>query len=231
MMAFVMLAVYLGIRRARRPRAAPAFGAGSAAALAVAVFITAPADVLVPALMLAGRARRRFLAGGLIASALLAGASIVAFGPRLPGLFTQSRLVTAIGIPILAGLALGQGGETSVLRAMFSGLVVLSTGVCALWAWRAPWQWARACTIALLVLVVSLSWAAPWYVLWILPFAALSGGRWLRSGVIVLSAYFILAFMPAAAILTSDLGFRPAATRLGRLHTLQIDSLVRWPPA
>lgn len=77
------------------------------------------------------------------------------------------------------------------------------------------------------MLAVALSWAAPCYVLWILPFAALSGAWWLRTVVLVLGAYLILAFVPAAVMLAAEIGFRPAATALGRHHTAVIDALVR----
>ncbi len=107
MMLFVVLAVYLALRQ--RPR--PSWGwAGSA--LVTAIFVKASAAVLLPVLLVAAAARRRFLAGALLAAVVLALASLFAFGFHLPDLVTQGRLVTAIGIPNLIGLALGQGGET-----------------------------------------------------------------------------------------------------------------------
>ena len=147
-------------------------------------------------------AGRRLLVGALVAAAGLALASIGASGLHLPDLVAQSRLVTAIGIPKRVGLALGQGGETVGLQLAF-GLLV---GV----------------TIAR-----SLSWAAPWYVLWILPSAALRAGRRLRATVVMLGAYLILAFMPAAALLPGDAGFRPANTCLGVHHTHEIAAVFR----
>jgi hypothetical protein len=226
MMLLVMLAAYSGLR-SQRASGAPGFGSTSGIALVGAAFIKAPAAALLPVLLLATRLRRRFLVGSLIALAVLGAASVIVFGVRLPGLVTQSRLVTAIGIPNLVGLALGLGGETPALHALFTAFALLSVVGCAIWVWRAPSDWIRACGVALLVLVISLSWAAPWYVLWILPFAALCSGRQLRVTVTLLGAYFILAFMPAAVTLTDAIGFRPAGTALGRLHTRQINALVR----
>ena len=226
MVLLVMVAVYLGISRARAA-AAPEFGARSAVALVAAAFIKAPAALLLPIFVLAGESRRRFIRFGVLAAAAFGTAMIVAFGLHLPDLFIQSRLVTAIGIPNLIGLALCQGGETGLLHALFNVVVVLVVGGCSVWTWRRPERWLTATAVILLVLVVSLSWAAPWYVVWILPFVALTGSRRLRIAVIVLTAYFILAFMPSAVPLASDLGFRPAATPLGVRHTLQINALVR----
>ncbi len=226
MMLLVMLAVYLGISRARAAPT-PAFGPGSAFALVAAAFVKAPAGLLLPIFALAGQSRRRFIRFSLLAGAGFGTATIIAFGLHLPDLVTQGRLVTAIGIPNLIGLALGQGGETAALRAVFNAVVLLVLAGCSIWAWRRPDRWLTASAVALLVLVVSLSWAAPWYVVWILPFVALAGSRRLRIAVLVLTAYFIVAFMPSASLLASDLGFRPAATALGVRHTLEINALVR----
>ena len=196
-------------------------------ALVIAIFIKASAAVLLPVFLAAAAARRRFLAGALLAAATLTLASVIAFGFRLPDLSTQGRLVTAIGIPNLIGLALGQGGETGTLQIVVAALAAVAVLACAIWAGRRPGEWITACGIAMLVLVVSLSWAAPWYVLWILPFAALSAGQRLRVATTVLGAYLIVAFMPAALLLADDIEFHPAATRLGVAHTRAIAKVFR----
>ncbi|MHB8659617.1 MAG: putative hexosyltransferase [Solirubrobacteraceae bacterium] len=234
MMFFVMLAVYLGLRRRRTSGSArtvpalrvPALGAGAAIALVTAVSIKASAAVLAPIFLVLG-CRRRFLAGGLVAIVAIEIASLLVLGPQIPDLATQSRLVTAVGIPNLVGLALGQGGETRTLHAIFNLIVVLAVATCTVWTVRRGRDWLPACAVAMLVLVVCLSWAAPWYLLWALPFAALSHARRLRGAVIVLGAYFILAFMPAAVALQTDLHLRPTATRLGMLHQREIGAVFR----
>ena len=221
MMLFVVLAVCLALRQ--RPR--PSWG-GAGSALVTAIFVKASAAVLLPVLLVAAAARRRFLAGALLAALALTFASLFAFGFHLPDLVTQGRLVTAIGIPNLIGLALGRG-ETGTLQIVIGALAGLTVLACAIWAGRRPREWITACGIAMLALVVSLSWASPWYVLWILPFAALSAGRWLRVATTVLGAYLILAFMPAAVLLADDIGFHPAATPLGVEHTRAIAKVFR----
>lgn len=122
MMLLVVLAIYLGARA----RGAPRFGARSAIAL-LTVACKAAAAPLVPILLAAG-ARRRFLAGSLLAIGVFGLASLIAFRVQLPDVATQNRLVTAIGIPNVVGLALGQGGETANLHVIFTVTVVLAVG-------------------------------------------------------------------------------------------------------
>jgi alpha-1,6-mannosyltransferase len=221
MMLFVVLAVYLALR----DRPGQSWGRAGAA-LVTAVFIKASATVLLP-VFIAAAARRRFLAGALLAATALTVASVSTFGFHLPDLVTQGRLVTSIGIPNLIGLALGQGGETGTLQLVVGAFAVFAVLGCAIWTLRRPRDWIAACGVSMLVLVVSLSWAAPWYVLWILPFAALSAGRRLRVATTVLGAYLIVAFMPAAVLLADEIGFHPAATPLGVEHTRAIAKVFR----
>ena len=98
-------------------------------------------------------------------------------------------------------------------------VVLLAVLAGAFRVFRRPDELVAPCAVVLLVVVVSLSWAAPWYVSWVLPFAALAGRARVRIAVLVLGAYFILAFMPAALTLLGDLHFRPDLTPLGVRHT------------
>ena len=221
MMLFVAVALYLVLCR----RSAASRG-WQAVALTTAVAIKASAAVLLPLFLFAGP-RRRFLAGAALAAAIIAAASLIAFGWHGPDLGTQSRLVTAIGIPNLIGVALGQGGETATLHAIIDAVVALAVLAAASRVFRRPDELVATCAVVLLLVVVSLSWAAPWYVSWVLPFAALAGRVRVRFAVLVLGAYFILAFMPAALMLLGDVHFRPDLTPLGVRHTREIDAIVR----
>ena len=220
MMLFVALALYLVLCR----RSAASRG-WQASALITAVAIKASAAVLLPLFLFAGP-RRRFLAGAGLAAAIIAAASLIAFGWHGPDLGTQSRLVTAIGIPNLIGVVLGQGGETATLHAIIAAVVGLAVLAGAIRAFRRSDELVAICAVVLLLIVVSLSWAAPWYVSLVLPFAALAGRARVRIAVLVLGAYFILSFMPAALTLLGDIHFRPDLTPLGIRHTQQITAFV-----
>jgi hypothetical protein len=73
---------------------------------------------------------------------------------------------------------------------------------------------------------VTLSWVLPWYVLWVLPFAALSSSRRLRVTALVLGVYLILAWAPASTLLWNAIGFHPEKTSLGRLHQRYVKELL-----
>jgi alpha-1,6-mannosyltransferase len=218
MLFFVVLAVYLTLRTPAAPRAA-------GAALVLAVFIKASAAALAPVFIAAGH-RRGLIRGGLAAVAVLGTASVIAFGAHAPDLSTQSRLVTAIGLPNLLGLVLGQGGETHALHLAVSLAVVAVVAGCTAAVARGRMNWLTAAAVVLAAVTVSLSWAVPWYLVWVLPFAALAPARRMRGAVVLLGAYFLIAFMPAAYLLARDLHFAPQSTHLGVVHRRQVEALL-----
>ncbi|MBA3807208.1 MAG: hypothetical protein H0X28_02245 [Solirubrobacterales bacterium] len=219
MVLFAVLAAYLLLRA---PRAARAGGVS----LVCAIFVKASAAVMLPVFLFAG-GRRRFALGALSAAVVLTLASVGAFGLHPPAVSTQSRLVAAISPPNLLGLAIGQGGETAAVRAVFEVSLILAIGACALWTARRPADWLAAAACAQLALLVGLGWSGPWYVLWVLPFAALAGGKRLRAAAVALGVYFLLAYLPATPMLAGAIGFHPESTRLGVAHREETELLVR----
>ncbi len=208
------------------PRAAEV---GAGAAFVAATALKASGGILIP-IVLVGlcRAPRRLvgvLMGMVAAGAVLGVASLLAFGLHIPDLSTQSRVVTNISIPNLLGLALGSGGETETLHSLMSLALAATVIGCCVLAWRnresiTPSGWA---TVALLV---TLGWVLPWYVLWLLPLAALSRSRRLRATTLVLGAYLVIAWAPASSLLWNAIGFQPAKTPLGRLHQRYVRELL-----
>ncbi len=219
MVAPLVLATYLLLR-------APPAPARAGVTLAAAVFVKASAAVLLPVLLLVGD-RRRVLLGAAGAAALLAAASVLAFGAHAPGISAQSQFVTAISPPNLLGLALGEGGETGTLRACVEAALLATLCGCSLWVLRRPADWLAAASVAVIALIVSLSWSGPWYLSWLAPFAALCGRRGLRIAAVALGVYFLVAFMPAAPMLAERIHFRPQATPLGARHQRESEAAVR----
>jgi hypothetical protein len=253
MMFFAVLGFYLLLYGAKRKHPGGA-EVGAGAAFIMAAAIKASAGVLLP-VVLAGMLRtpRRLgpvvlgMAGALV---VIGAASLTAFGLHVPDLSTQGSLVTNESVPNLIGLAIGTGGETETLRLVMSGVLVASLFLCGLQAWRRPVaeQLARAgrsqagdalgspggpadrlltaAGWANVALLVTLSWVLPWYVLWVLPFAALSSSRRLRVGALVLGVYLVISWAPASTLLWSKIGFYPEKTPLGRLHQRYVKELL-----
>jgi hypothetical protein len=171
------------------------FGCGLALVCAVAIKL--PAAILLPIVFVVACDRRWLLAGMAGAGLVIALASYVAFGAHLPDLGTQSSLVTPVGLPNLLGYGLGLGGETVDVRAILTIGLLAAAGGCALWARRRSGDWITPAGVAVLVLLATLSWQAPWYVLWLLPLAALTRRAHLRVAALVFGVYLLIAFVPA----------------------------------
>ncbi len=194
-----------------------------------AAAIKASGAVLIPVVLAAMlRTPRRVvqvLLGMAAASAAAGVASLIAFGLHFPDLSTQSRLVTNVSVPNLIGLVLGSGGETETLRVLLSGVLVCSVLLCCVLASRRR-DSITASGWANVALLVTLGWVLPWYVLWVLPLAALSSSRRLRTAALVLGVYLIIAWAPASGLLWNEIGFHPEKTPLGRLHQRYVKELL-----
>jgi alpha-1,6-mannosyltransferase len=174
---------------ARRDRAA-------GAALAVAVAIKFSAILLLPFLLLAATpgARRRInlLSGMALATVPLVVLSVAMFGLVLPNLATQGSLLTAYSIPNLIGDAIGAGGGAPWLLHVADLAVALTV----VWMLIRNRDWIAGAGWSMLALVASLAWLVPWYVIWVLPLAALGTSPRLRRWTLVMTAFLILTFVP-----------------------------------
>jgi hypothetical protein len=199
------------------------------AAFVTAAGIKASAGILIPVVLVgllrAPRRLTQVVLGMAAAGALIALVSLLAFGLHIPDLNTQSRLVTNESVPNLVGLLIGVGGENESVRVVMSALLGASVLLCCVMAWRrrdsiAASGWASV------ALLLTLSWVLPWYVLWVLPLAALAGSRRLRNVAVVLGVYLIVAWAPASTLIWNAIGFHPEKTPLGRLHQRYVKELL-----
>ena len=202
---------------------------GAGMALVTAAAIKASGAILIPvvlaALLRSPRRVVQILLGMVVAGVAVAAASLIAFGLHVPDLSTQGKLVTNLSAPNLLGLALGTGGETEGLRTVLSGVLILVVVCSCVLAWRRR-DAITASGWVTVALLLTLGWVLPWYVLWLLPLAALSGSRRLRTTALVLGVYLIVAWSPASGILWNKLHFHPEKTSLGRLHQRYVKELL-----
>jgi hypothetical protein len=202
---------------------------GAGMAFVAAAAIKASGAILIPvvlaALLRSPRRVVQLVLGMVAAGVAVAVASLIAFGLHVPDLSTQSKLVTSLSAPNLLGLALGSGGETEKLRVVLSGVLILVVLGCCVLAWRRK-DAITASGWVTVALLLTLGWVLPWYVLWLLPLAALSSSRRLRTTALVLGIYLIIAWAPASGILWDKIGFHPEKTSLGRLHQRYVKELL-----
>ena len=169
--------------------------AGAMLVIAVAVKFTAV--LLLPFLLVAARParrRRQVIYGCVLAAIPLAVMSVALFGFSLPNLSQQGSLLTPFSFPNLFGWFLGVGGGTSgVLRLADVALVVA-----VILLLRHDGDWLTRAGWATFALIASLAWVMPWYVIWLLPLAALGSSVWLRRVALGLTVFLVLVFLPSS---------------------------------
>ena len=199
-MAVVMGGVYLLVAG----RAASAAGAVVAAAA-----LKASAGLALPFLILGARERGRALFGAAGAAALLILVSLLGFGfdglaGYLSVLERQAGFVSRHSVPNEVGKLLGLGGTTpaglrvAVTPAIRVGAAALFLGVLA-WQLRRAWRggdWVEAAAWSVAALLVSATFLLPWYLIWLLPLAALSARRGPAVAALSLTAFVVVTRTP-----------------------------------
>jgi hypothetical protein len=217
---YLLLRARAGARGLRLPYVRSPIGNEYPAAVAfvAATGIKASAAVLIPIAFAAAPRRLAFAVGTSLAAAALVLVSALAFGAHLPGVGSQTELVTGIGPANLLGWMLGQGGETDTLRTiltLLAGALVLAGAVLAS---RRGRDWVALAGVSLFAVWITTSWFAPWYIVWILPFAALAARSRLALCVLTIGVYLLLAFGPEITPLLHTLHFNPFGSPLGQKH-------------
>jgi hypothetical protein len=185
----------------------PRFRAG-AAALVAGVGIKVTAGLALPFLLLGAggdgfisRERLRVAASAGLSLALLAALGLIGFGSHALGFLSaiseQQQLVATHSVPAEAARLVGLHGTPSWWRHCFlAGFVVVL--IYALWRTQRGADWRVAAGWATLALLLSTAWLLPWYAIWALPLAAVSGDRRLRAATLVFCAYALLIHLPLA---------------------------------
>lgn len=166
------------------------------AALAGAVATKLSAAFLAP-FALIGSTRSRLLLGAVGTGMAIALGAWLAFGwDWLHGFGlageNQSR-TSYMSIPILAARLTGLDPDATRLAAAVFFLTAI--GVLLAWTWRGG-DWIRAAAWAALALLLATAWLLPWYLIWLLPLAAISRDRPLQLLTLVLTAYQLGARIP-----------------------------------
>ncbi|HSS41607.1 MAG TPA: polyprenol phosphomannose-dependent alpha 1,6 mannosyltransferase MptB [Solirubrobacterales bacterium] len=167
------------------------------AALAAAIATKTSAAAIAPFALLGTDRRGRFLAGAAIVSVAIASAAWLAFGwDWLHGFGlageNQSR-TSHMGIPITTARLTGLDPNTVRLAAAL--LFLSAIAYLLAWTWRGG-DWIRASGWATLALLLATAWLLPWYLIWLLPLAAISRDRPLQLLTLLLTTYQLGARIP-----------------------------------
>jgi hypothetical protein len=172
--------------------------AGGVATSTAAIGVKASAAIVVPFLVVAERARALRLAlvavGTVVALALL---GVVVFGTHALDAFSliSSNQDRSSRFSIPHKVAQLTGG-LDVVRGVFAVLLVLVV-LWLLWrTWRGLIEPIDGIGWATFATLIASAWLVPWYILWLLPFAALSRDRRLRIATLLLSAWMLAIAVP-----------------------------------
>jgi alpha-1,6-mannosyltransferase len=190
--ALVMLLVMAGVYAfvCEQPRAAGALPT-------LAAGVKASAGLVLPYLVLGSRPLRRAVLGVLAGGAVLLMLGLVGFGTdvfQAFGLLSQNQgRSSRLAFPYLVSELVG---GRALVRALF-GLAFACVAGWTLWrVWRRGADPIRMAAWATVAILVATAWLVPWYLLWLLPLAALAADRRLTLATVALSGWVLAIGVP-----------------------------------
>jgi alpha-1,6-mannosyltransferase len=180
------------------------FAAGAWSTLAAG--IKASAAIVVPYLALGGRPRvGRVIAGAVAAGTGLIVLGLIGFGTNVFeafGLLSSNQGRTSkLSLPYKTAELLGAvlPGDRVDYRDAVRALFAIAFAGVAGWTLRRTWRGAdpiRMAGWATLAVLLASAWLVPWYLLWLLPLAALAADRRLTIATLVLSGWVLAIAIP-----------------------------------
>ena len=186
MMVMVMAAVYLVVSGRE---------GGAAVMGSLAVAVKSSAGLVMPFLILGASDRRRALVTAMAAGAAILAVALLAFGDRafdfINILGTQQALNSGSSVPAQLGAWLGWSGSPTPVRVVASVLGVGAIVLFVMRAWRGA-DWIEQAAWATLSLMITSSWLLAWYIIWLVPLAALGRSRAIRLGAVAMTLFVVL---------------------------------------
>jgi alpha-1,6-mannosyltransferase len=167
-----------------------------AVAGSVAVAVKASAGLAVPFLVLGARERGRALGAAVATGAAVLVVALVAFGAHafdfVNVLGSQQGLDSGTSVIAQLGAVFGWTGNPTGARAVAT-IVFAGTFLALLRrTWRRREEWLDSAAWATVVLMACTSWLLAWYIVWLVPLAALGRSRWLQVAATGLSLFVVL---------------------------------------
>ena len=197
-------------------------------AIAIAIAIKYTMVLLVPFLLFAAwrqRGLRRLVSGIVLAGIPLLVMSVALFGLTVGNVHDQSRLITDLSIPNLLGWAIGAGGAASWVVNFMQVVIV---GVVA-WQLFKQREWLSGAGWATVALLASLGWLMPWYIIWLLPLAAIAADARLRVVALGATLLVTLSFMPVVLPFLKHHGINPMSGTVG-VNAVKFQRLAQSAP-
>ncbi len=170
-------------------------GAAAVAALAIKVTL----GLALPFLLIGARRRRAAATGMALGFAAVGIPSLLLFGPHLLAqvhrIASEHLFDTAFSGPDRLASAFGMRINTGIRLACTAGAAIVALAMIAR-AGRGG-DWITAAGWAFLALLASIASLAPWYLVWLLPLAAVSPSRSLRAATVLATLYLIAVHLPA----------------------------------
>jgi hypothetical protein len=170
------------------------------------VSIKASAGVVVPFLVFSDRGRwRRALSGSVLVVIAIAVLGLAVFGTHaldaLGFLNSNQARSSRWSFPYKTAQLLGVllPGDRLDYRTAARVLYGVAFGLVVLWLLLRTWRGenpVRAAGWATFAILVASAWLVPWYMLWLLPLAALAGDRRLLAASVALSAWMLVIAVP-----------------------------------
>jgi len=187
-----MLLAMVGVAALLSARELPA-----GAAFTAAIATKTSAAIIAPFALVGSNRRLRLLTGAAIAALCLAVAAWLAFGWNWLhgfGLAGENQSRTSyMSIPLLTSRLTGLDPETT--RLIAGVLFLLAIAYLLAWTHQGA-DWIRASAWATLALLLATAWLLPWYLIWLLPLAAISRDKPLQLLALALTAYQLGARIP-----------------------------------
>jgi Glycosyltransferase family 87 len=190
--ALMMLLVMAGVCAVLAGRA----GAGGASLVAGAA-VKFSGTFAAPFAFVGSARRMRLLAGAAAAAVMIGAATLAAFGSEAAEAFGlaggNQSLTSYWSVP--STVARITGIDVDPIRFAFLA------GYAALAVWLLAWtarggDWVRAAGWAAFGLLVATAWLVPWYVIWVLPLAAVARDRALWGAALALTAFQLSNAVP-----------------------------------
>lgn len=160
------------------------------ASLAASVAVKAAGALYAPFAVVGGPRRGRILAGALIAGAGIAAVALAVFGTSATEALSvagdNQSTVSRWSVP--ATLSRISGIDVDPIRVLLGAGFGVAAVALLLHVGRGG-DWVRAAGWAALGLLVASAYMAPWYVIWLLPLAAISRDRALIGGAIAFTLF------------------------------------------